>query len=203
MVENGSPSYVSMKHGNGMDCDAIAKFASVADFTDITLETGAFGIWIKPLYSSAEVNTTVVWEIGTNAANKVRFNLAYQGGAVNQYVFLIHEGGVVRGNCNTGALSWSADELHHVACVWDKDAAGDKVEIYWDNSKVSTIVTNLDWTATGSWVSPNPFYLGKSVIAFGAKTADAGIDTPKIWSYKKTDFADKEVERAGLNDVVS
>lgn len=91
-------------------------------------------------------------------------------------------------------VSWRADELHHIAIVYDNSAgSGQYIKFYFDGELQTSTVMLADspWEIErpmdlhlGIWLEPNAGIIGAENI----------IDNIKIYNYAKTDFSDRFYE---------
>ena len=170
----GTGAFAAVKFNNGGEIvytgDHIFTFPVTAAF--------CYEMWVKPIASSS----TSGYMVGINLTNESFEGQVYEG---NLYVS-IDQGGVPKSRY-TFPMSYGANDVFHIACVFDR-AATDKIRLFKDNVEITV----------GSKVSDNAWADNSTMLLHLMGTsAMAYHDNLKIWSYAKTDFSDRFTEGFG------
>ena len=94
--------------------------------------------------------------------------------------------------------AWSADDVIHITCVWDRAAGFDGAKtmaLYWNGSEIGNNTTAFNSTAADG------VYIGK---LHNGSPFDGSIDNLKIWdtAVDYSNIVKFQGERDGLNDQI-
>jgi len=192
-TEVGTPVYASGKFNNGFNSTNSANYLTVT-FPVLQPTQGCMEVWLRPHFipsNATPYQVTTVTDGGTASSANWRGPLLYWRDATFKWSFLWADGTDRYCDSNHAGFD-AAEDLVHVACVWDQagiDGSSDTMRIYINNMLKGTVTSAI--TVSSDYTD---LYLGKEPAVYPSRIANAVIDNIKIWSQVKTDFSDRFYE---------
>ncbi|MFC1517987.1 LamG-like jellyroll fold domain-containing protein, partial [Candidatus Margulisiibacteriota bacterium] len=193
-VINNTLEYLPAKFSDGFASDTTGYTS--ADITGMFSDnnSGTVEFWFKPEQDSS-------WYSGSQY--QALFDMTYDSD--NYLMLYLHED-LIQLSCEANnvilnianSYTWSADELLHVAAVWDSsgiNGTSENIAIYVNGEKQGTNNGTLNFT--GNFTSSQMGYLTYLGPYYSADTI---VDNLKIYDHAKTDFSNRFVE-TGLGPV--
>jgi len=177
-------AYVACKFDNGFEIDANSEYIRF-DNSDVPTTKGRIEFWYKPYYDKDDSSYHTLFRIDA-APHYIALRFDHNTDKLDFYI--VGDGGTAQ--C-LWEPTWSANDLVHIAVVWDKDAGFDgakTIAIYVNNVQVASDTSAFGTPAWGA----NDLYVGNR--AGNDRDADGIIDNFKIWDDTATDFSDKDSE---------
>jgi hypothetical protein len=199
--EIGSPSYASVKFGNGLS--TLTGGGSVG-LTFPFSYTGkhTFDFWYKPNFDyNAGTGFLTLLHIPSISSGYLR--IGFDKSTTDKFFTYVPDGTGAAKFVRWDQGAFSADDLIHIAWVVDKDGidGSSNTQRFYVNGSAATSIagdTTEDGTIYSTSVGSLTQYIGKFSTA--NQTQDGGIDNYKEYDYAKIDQSDREDERGGLND---
>ena len=197
MTEVSSPSYVNAKFGQG--------FNSVNNTNYITgryvaLDQGCVECWIKPHFGPT--NSTVYQFITSadSGVTNVRGPLLYWKSNTDKWSFVWVNTSGSAFYCDSSFAGFdSAEELVHIACVWDKEGiagSSDTLRIYVNGSLKDNSTSSISDGNDGAIL-----YIGKHPT-ISDRFGNCVFDNIKVWDYAKIDFSDRNTEGTSPHNLI-
>lgn len=192
----GTLSYTAMKHGNGAGSTSSSnriKFAAYDSSLTNSWRRGCVEFWMQADVTAG--TDRMPFCVYKDTKKKVQIDM-YSN--VMQFIFWNDSEGVV----GTPMSFIPGTGLCHVGVCWDSSGiagSADKVRCYLNGTLSGS---NTDDFSTGLSGNNDITIISGRNDATNYFHMNGYMDNIKLWDYAKTDFSDRNNERAGLNDQI-
>ncbi|MFC1559722.1 choice-of-anchor Q domain-containing protein [Candidatus Margulisiibacteriota bacterium] len=187
----GSSTYVTAEYDDGAYSNNTANYISFSG-VDLTPNLFVWEAWFKTDWSmtngvASDSGQHVFFYWKYDATNRI-YAQYYHGETL---IFGSQIAGTYYDARFTTGINWGANELHHIAFVWDRTDANER-RIYLDGGEILPTAFIGSDTPASLGVTGGTLYALRWDTA--ARSFAGTIDNFKMWSFAKTDFSDRFYE---------
>jgi hypothetical protein len=186
----GTPTYTSVKHGNGF-VGSDANYIRIVGLLDSIRSVGAVEYWCN-FVTAPIANDFKRGFSDEDGSNDFTVQFGGSGDATLHQFY-------INGSALNFTKSISNGDIIHLAFVWNTsgiDGGSNTRRVYIDGSSIATsdaALSNIDANAEDLWFGRYPT---------GGFAGNFAYDNMKVYDYDKVDYKDRFNERGGMNDGI-